>query len=120
MTKVLVVDDTPDMAQLMAMVVQNEGYEAHVASDGQLALRMASYEHPDVVLLDIMMPQMSGLEVLSHLKADVALREIPVILVSEGVDTSEYEPTLGESLRAIHRKPLSLDELLADIERICR
>ncbi|KKN54020.1 hypothetical protein LCGC14_0596700, partial [marine sediment metagenome] len=82
MTKVLVVDDTPDMAKLMARAVQDQGYEAIVAGDGPHALEMASAERPDVVLLDIMMPRMNGIEVLRRLKADAQLREIPVILVS--------------------------------------
>ncbi len=82
MAKVLVVDDTPDMARLMAKAVEDQGYAVLVAGDGQCALQMASAELPDVILLDIMMPRMSGSEVLRHLKEDVQLRAIPVILVT--------------------------------------
>ena len=73
MAKVLVVDDTPDMAKLMARAVEDQGYEVLVAGDGQYALQMASAELPDVILLDIMMPRMSGSEVLRHLKEDAAV-----------------------------------------------
>ncbi len=89
MTKVLVVDDTPDMATLMARAVEAQGYEVSVAGDGRSALRMAVAEPPDVVLLDVMMPGMSGIEVLRYLKENAELRSIPVILVtamSEGTD----------------------------------
>jgi len=82
MTKVLVVDDTPDMARLMARAVEAQGYEASVAGDGRSALRMAVAEPPDVVLLDVMMPGISGIEVLRHLKEDAELRSIPGILVT--------------------------------------
>ncbi|MFH1265980.1 MAG: EAL domain-containing protein [Planctomycetota bacterium] len=82
MTKVLVVDDTPDMATLMARAVEDQGYEVSVAGDGRSALEMAAAERPDVVLLDVMMPGMSGIEVLRHLKEDAELRSIPVILVT--------------------------------------
>ena len=100
MTKVLVVDDMPDMAKLMARAVEDQGYEVFVAGDGRQALQMASTERPDVVLLDIMMPQMNGIEVLRHLKEDAELRVIPVILataksadgdVIEGLDAGAHD-----------------------------
>jgi signal transduction histidine kinase len=89
MTKVLVVDDTPDMARLMMKAVEDQGHQVFAAGDGQYALQMALAERPDVILLDIMMPRLGGIEVLHHLKEDSELRSIPVILVtakSEDVD----------------------------------
>ena len=82
MTKVLVVDDTPDIAKLMMKAVEDQGHEVFLAGDGQFALQMAEAQCPDVILLDIMMPRMSGIEVLRHLKEDPQLRAIPVILVT--------------------------------------
>ncbi len=64
MTKILVVDDTADMAWLMKRAMEDQGYEALIARSGRQALEMASSEHPDVLLLDIMMPGMDGVEVL--------------------------------------------------------
>lgn len=92
MTKVLVVDDTPDMVRLIARAVEDEGYEALKASSGREALEVAAAERLDAILLDVMMPQMTGIEVLSRLKADSQLRDIPVILVTaKGEDADVIE-----------------------------
>ena len=82
MVKVLIVDDLPDNSRLLAHLARDEGYEASVASNGHQALEVAAAERPDVILLDIMMPEMDGIEVCRRLKANEELRNIPVILVT--------------------------------------
>ena len=82
MAKVLIVDDLPDNSTLLAHLVKDQGYEASVASNGRQALDLAAAERPDVILLDVMMPGMDGIEVCRRLKADEELRNIPVILVT--------------------------------------
>jgi diguanylate cyclase (GGDEF)-like protein len=82
MPRVLVVDDVVDNVDLLASELQDHGYEVFTASNGTQALEAASAERPDVILLDIMMPGMDGIEVCRRLKADADLRSIPVILVS--------------------------------------
>ena len=82
MVKILVVDDLPDTARLLARLVRSMGHEVSVASSGRQALELAAAERPDVVLLDIMMPEMDGLEVCRRLKADETLRNISIILVT--------------------------------------
>jgi CheY-like chemotaxis protein len=80
--KILIVDDLPDNRRLLAHLVTGQGYQASVASNGRQALEIAAAERPDVILLDVMMPGMDGIEVCRRLKADEQLREIPVILVT--------------------------------------
>jgi signal transduction histidine kinase len=82
MTKVLVVDDSPDMLGLLAKIVEDQEYQAVTASGGKQALRLAASEGVDVILLDVMMPCMNGMEVLRKLKEDEQLRSIPVLLVT--------------------------------------
>jgi putative two-component system response regulator len=82
MAKVLIVDDLPDNSTLLAHLVKDQGYEASMASNGRQALDLAAAERPDVILLDVMMPGMDGIEVCRRLKADEELRNIPVILVT--------------------------------------
>jgi putative two-component system response regulator len=87
MVKTLIVDDLPDNSRLLAHLVKDQGYEASVASNGRQALEIALVERPDVILLDVMMPGMDGIEVCRRLKADEKLRNIPVILVTaKGLD----------------------------------
>ena len=82
MVKILIVDDVPDNRRLLAHLVKGQGYEASVAFSGRQALELAAAERPDVILLDVMMPGMDGIEVCRRLKADEDLRNIPVILVT--------------------------------------
>jgi len=115
MTKVLVVDDTPDMAKLMAKAVEDQGYEVFVAGDGRYALQMASAECPDVVLLDIMMPRLSGIEVLRHLKEDAQLRPIPVILVTAKSEDGDVIAGLDTGAHDYVTKPFKKEILAARV-----
>ena len=87
--KVLIVDDVPDNVKLLAYCLADEGYELIEASSGEDALRLANEKGPDTVLLDIMMPDMDGYEVLRRLKEDTHLRSIPVLLVTALSDDSD-------------------------------
>jgi len=82
MAKILVVDDVIDNIRLLSLELQHQGYAALTASSGRQGLEIAATEHPDVILLDVMMPDMDGIEVCRRLKADPETRMIPVILVT--------------------------------------
>ena len=82
MAKVLVVDDRYDNVRLLAYELMDHGFDVVTAFSGAQALDAARTARPDVVLLDIMMPGMDGVEVCRHLKSDPDLRSIPVIMVS--------------------------------------
>lgn len=116
MTKVLVVDDTPDMARLMAAAMEDQGYEVSVARDGQRALQLAADEHPDVVLLDVTMPGMSGMEVLRRMKEEPELRAIPVILVTAKTDDRDLLAGLCAGAHDYVTKPFKKEILAA---RVC-
>lgn len=78
----LVVDDTPDNLRLLSTMLSERGYKVRKVINGQLALKVASLAPPDLILLDINMPQMNGYEVCEKLKADPQTREVPVIFLS--------------------------------------
>ncbi len=82
MTKILVVDDVALNVQLLANYLVRDGYDVATASRGLRAIELAKSEHPDVILMDVMMPEMSGVEACKILKSDETLRHVPVILVS--------------------------------------
>lgn len=81
---ILVVDDTPENLMLIAKCLRNEGYEVRPVTSGKLALAVAEKYPPDLVLLDISMPEMDGYEVCEKLKANDSLKDIPVIFISAG------------------------------------
>ena len=96
MATVLVVDDERDIRALLTTLLSNVGYDVMEAADGLAATEMACQEQPDVILLDVSMPALDGLEVLKRLRGDPITRSIPVILVTAlpGLKT-DYDP-IGE------------------------
>src|SRR3990172_5603521 len=79
---ILVVDDTPANLHLLTEMLKKRGYRVRPVPSGKLAIQAARNEKPDLILLDINMPEMNGYEVCEHLKADEALKEIPVLFIS--------------------------------------
>jgi len=80
--KILIVDDDPDIILFLSTVLQDNGYHTMEATNGQEGLEMLKTEHPDLILLDLMMPKKSGISLLSDLKKDPENRHIPVIMVT--------------------------------------
>jgi DNA-binding response OmpR family regulator len=109
MVSVLVVDDETDIREAVAELLADEGYQVLDAADGEEALRKARAFHPDVVLLDLMMPGMNGWEFCAQRKGDPELASIPVIVLSalgrvQGIDAAGYL-----------QKPFELDDLLTAV-----
>jgi DNA-binding response OmpR family regulator len=80
--KVLVADDEPHLLRLVKFRLEREGYDVITAGDGEAALELARREHPDLCVLDVMMPKRSGFEVLRALREDEAHRDIKVIMLT--------------------------------------
>ena len=120
MTRILIVDDTPDMATLMVRAVKNQGYEPFVAGDGLSALQMAAAIAPDAILLDVMMPRMSGIEVLRKLKADVHLQHIPVVLVTAKGEDADVIEGLDAGAHDYVTKPFKKEVLAARVRSAVR
>lgn len=114
---VLVVDDEPMLRNLLSRLLRMEGYSVIEASDGQSALELIDARHPDLVLLDVMMPARDGLDVLGDLRRT---SEVPVILVSALGE--EVDRVLGLKMGADDYvvKPFSAAELSARIESVLR
>jgi CheY-like chemotaxis protein len=106
MVSVLVVDDESDIREAVAEVLADEGYMVHGAGDGAEALRKARAVHPDIVLLDLMMPGMNGWEFRAAQKCDPELSDIPVVVLSA------LGRVAGMDAAGFIQKPFDLDELL--------
>lgn len=120
MASILVVDDTPDMALLLSMAVTKQGYSATTANSGRRALEVAEVLHPDAILLDIMMPDMDGLEVLKELKDNPRLRDIPVILVTAKREDSDVINGLDAGAYDYVTKPFKREILAARLRSAVR
>jgi len=118
--RVLVVEDEPDVAELIRYNLAKEGYEVSVSGSGGDALRLAREARPELILLDIMVPQLNGWEVCRRLKQDPETRAIPVIMVTGRVE--EGDKVLGFEMGADDyvTKPFSPRELLARVRAVLR
>jgi len=118
--RILVVEDERDVAELLRYNLARDGYDVVVAATGSDAVKQAHEVHPDVVLLDIMVPQLNGWEICRRLKQDAETRAIPVIMVTGRVE--EGDKVLGFEVGADDyvTKPFSPRELLARIRAVAR
>ncbi len=89
---VMVVDDNPDIVTIVKTILEGKGYGVQSAYSGQEVFNLLEEQKPDLIVLDIMMPQMDGLEVLTRLKGEPSTAAIPVILLTAKV---QYEDVLG-------------------------
>ena|SRR4030042_2200251 len=94
MAKILIVEDDPLISRLYEKIFSFEGYEVSLAPDGQEGLDKARLEKPTLVLLDIMMPKMHGLEVLERLKVDPETKNIPVVILTNLAGEKDAETAL--------------------------
>lgn len=115
--RILVVDDIADNSFLLQTILESEGYQVEVANSGPDALNLIAAAPPDLVLLDVMMPEMSGFEVTQRIRQNSSLPFIPILLI-----TGYTEPTPAEGFDVgadgFIRKPINFDELLERIRSI--
>ena len=112
---VIIVDDTPANLQLLTGMLKERGYKVRPVPSGRLALQAAKNDPPDLILLDIMMPEMDGYEVCERLKADNRLREIPVIFISALNETMDKVRAFGVGGIDYVTKPFQFEEVNARV-----
>ncbi|OLP16068.1 hypothetical protein BST81_22840 [Leptolyngbya sp. 'hensonii'] len=115
-SRILIVDDSPNNLKVLCDVLEQTGWEIRVATDGESALQQVAYSQPDLILLDVMMPGMDGLETCRRLKADPALQKIPVMFITALADVRDKAE--GYSLGAVDyiTKPFDRNDILARIQ----
>jgi two-component system, OmpR family, response regulator ResD len=116
---VLVVDDEPTIAEVVARYLERAGYETSIAADGPSAVAAAASSRPDIVILDIMLPGLDGLEVMRRLQADADDR-IPVILLTAKGEESDRLVGLRQGADDYVVKPFSPRELVARVDAVMR
>ncbi len=93
--KILFIEDEPVLQQSMGSALQNAGFEVLSALDGEIGLRLAQSEIPDLILLDLILPKKDGFEVLKELKADKKTASIPVLVLTNLEGTADIERVLS-------------------------
>lgn len=120
MAKILIVDDEQDILQLISLNLQRQGYETESVADGLTALKVAQRDIPDLILLDIMLPGMDGVQVFKRLRKEVRTRRIPVILLTARSQQADKIAGLELGADDYITKPFSPKELVLRVTNLLR
>jgi CheY-like chemotaxis protein len=112
---ILIVDDVPANLELLAGIIRDQGYEPRPVPGGRLALQAARAEPPDLILLDVNMPEMTGFEVCAHLKADEALKDIPVLFITADAEPVDKVKAFAMGAVDYVTKPFQAGEVCARV-----
>ena len=115
--RVLIVEDNELNMKLFQDVLEASGFETLQARNGVDALTFAKAERPDLIVMDIQLPQMSGLEVTSRIKSDPDLKRIPIIAVTAFAMKGDEERIRAQGCEAYLSKPISIDRFLETVRR---
>jgi DNA-binding response OmpR family regulator len=118
MTKILVAEDERDIRDLITFTLDFAGFEVISAVDGEEALKLARQDIPDLILMDVRMPRMTGYEACIALKADAKLKAVPVVFLSAKGQDSEIETGLQAGAVDYLLKPFVPDQLTARIRAV--
>ena len=116
MAKILIAEDERDIRDLITFTLGFAGYEVVAAANGEEAVNLARQEIPDLVLMDVRMPRMTGYEACAAMKADAKLKDIPVIFLSAKGQDSEIQAGLQAGAVEYLLKPFAPDQLTARIQ----
>jgi two-component system, OmpR family, response regulator MtrA len=112
---IVVADDDPDIVMLVSGVLSKKGFEIACASNGVDALELVRSRHPDLVVLDISMPSLDGLEVLRFVRSDPETAELPVVLLSARAQEADVRHGYATGASKYMKKPFSPRELVAAV-----
>jgi DNA-binding response OmpR family regulator len=116
LARVLVIDDEPDVLLLCRVNLEHAGHQVLVAADGEAGIALARTEHPDVIVLDIMLPQMDGYDVLEGLACHEETRDLPVLLLSARARPEDKVRGLRAGAIRYVTKPFTPSSLTADVQ----
>jgi DNA-binding response OmpR family regulator len=115
---ILVADDEPDIVTIVEMILRSQGYDVLKAANGLEALELAERHNPDLILLDVMMPDMDGWEVLRLLHVDPSTAEIPVAMISAKTGSRAKITSMQEGAVDYITKPFDSHELLTKVREL--
>jgi DNA-binding response OmpR family regulator len=118
MAKILIAEDERDIRDLVAFTLRFAGHEVFAASNGEEAVELAPKVNPDLILMDVRMPRMTGYEACKILKADSTLKDIPVVFLSAKGQENEIQQGLSSGAEDYLLKPFAPDQLTSRVNAI--
>ena len=119
MKKVLIVDDEKDIVETIQFVLEAQGYSCITAYDGEAGLKKAKDKNPDLIILDVMMPNINGFKISRLLKFDTKYKDIPIIMLT--ARSQQEDKLIGEETGAdiYMTKPFDIEELVNNVKSLC-
>ncbi len=111
MARILIAEDEPDIRELIAFTLRFAGHEVTATSNGEEALQQASQIIPDIIIMDVRMPRMTGYDACRAIKTDIALKDIPVVFLSAKGQDAEIQTGLDAGAEEYLLKPFAPDQL---------
>ncbi|MDX1960738.1 MAG: response regulator [Leptospiraceae bacterium] len=118
MKKILIVDDQPQISKILNDILIKSGYTTEMAFDGLVGVQKAKQIKPDIIIMDVMMPVMSGFEACKQIKADSSTSKIPIVFLTAKGQEDDEEEAIKLGATAFITKPFSPKSVLALIEKI--
>ena len=115
---ILIADDEQNIIRLVQMNLERHGYKVVTAADGREALQQLAVMHPDLVVLDVMMPYVDGFEVLKRMKEDPLTNDIPVIMLTVKAQDADVFEAEARGADVYLTKPINPNELIAFVNRV--
>ncbi|MEM6460613.1 MAG: response regulator [Pseudomonadota bacterium] len=116
--RVLLAEDEPNIAESLTFLLERAGFEVSVKTDGRQALDAALSDTPDVLILDVMLPEMSGYEVLRHLRADRRAETLPVLMLTAKGQRADRETALESGADLFITKPFANSEIIDAVKQL--
>jgi len=120
MKKILIVDDEPNIVMSLEYAFKKKDFSVYIARDGTEALDIAEREKPDIILLDIMMPQMDGYETLEKVRSNKKLSHTKVVFLSAKSKEKDIEKGLKMGADGYMTKPFSIKKVISDVEELIK
>ncbi|MDK1029033.1 MAG: response regulator [Anaerolineae bacterium] len=118
MAKILIAEDEPDIRELVAFILQFAGYDVVTGTNGEEAVQLAKSESPDLILLDVRMPRMTGYDACRQIKADPNLKNVPVVFLSAKGQEAEVQDGMEAGAEEYLLKPFAPDHLTERVRSI--
>jgi len=118
MARILIAEDEPDIRELVAFTLRFAGHEVTTTANGEEALQQASNLMPDIIIMDVRMPKMTGYDACRAMKADDSLKDIPVVFLSAKGQDSEIQTGLDAGAEEYLLKPFAPDQLAERVKTI--
>ena len=115
---IVIVEDERDTGEMFAEMLRLHGYQAHNAFGGMAALGLIAEKQPDLILLDLMMPDLSGMEIMEQLRQDHSLADIPIVIISAKTMPTDIQAALRAGAADYLTKPISFGDLIQAVEQV--